>query len=189
MFLTADCVELNMSDELANQKRDQQRAVNLPVLLHEQDSKASIQFLNGLVDGLVDDDLYPAENVHRQRGATWRRRVSMEALLEMRKWLQHFDLHGAGQGMRLHIERAPGFRLVEVLKFFCRRKTWELLIEPMHTDFLLEYYSALEAGQRCKACYLQAQMHVCLVYAVASERVLQALGTIFVSPFKARPDK
>ena len=165
-----------MSDELANQKRDLQRALQLPC---EQDSKASMQFLNGLIDGLTEDDLYSAQEAHRQRSQA-RRKRSMRTLLDVRKW---FPAH------RPHIDRAPGFRLVEVLKFFCRRKTWELVIEPMHADFLLEYYSALGEGHRRKASYLQAQMHVCLVYAVVSERVLQALGTMFTGRLKARPDK
>jgi hypothetical protein len=165
-----------MNDELANQKRDLKRALNLP---DERDSKAT-QFLNGLLDGLTEDDLYSAEEAHRQRHRTWGKR-SMDTLLDMRKWFP---------GSRQHlVERAPGFRLVEVLKFFCRHKTWEHVIEPMHTDFLLEYYTLLGTGQRRKAAVLQGQMHVCLVYAVVSERVLQALGAMFMGRFKARPDK
>jgi len=171
-----------MSEELANQKRDLQRALNLPTLRNEQDSKASMQFLNGLMDGLTEDDLYDPEAAHRRRSDGWRKR-SMHTLLDVRKWLH------AGPGNRHPIERAPGFRLVEVLKFFCRRKTWEHVIEPMHTDFLLEYYALLGAGRRRKAAVLQGQMHVCLVYAVVSERVLQALGTMFTGRFKAKPDK
>jgi hypothetical protein len=173
-----------MSNELANHKREQQRAVDLPNPPKDQDSKASMQFLNGLVEGLVEDDFYAARHGHRPRGVAWRKRLSVDALLSVRKWL-----HGATAGSRPHIERAPGFRLVEILKFFCRRKTRELVIEPMHAEFLHEYYLALGDGERCKAVYLRAQMHVCILYAVASEKVLQALGAIFVSPFKSRPDK
>ena len=100
--------------------------------------------------------------------------VSREALLEMRKWLQ-----SARQDDCLVIERAPGFRLVEVLKFFCRRKTLENLIEPMHAEFLVEYFKALRGGQPLKAAYVKAQMHFFLVYAVISERVFKALGRMF----------
>lgn len=181
-----------MSEELANQKRDLQRALNLPNLPSEQDSKASMQFLNGLMEGLTEDDLYdteearrrggPGRNGYSRRSYNWSTR-SINTLLDMRKWLH------ANPAKRHPIERAPGFRLVEVLKFFCRRKTWELVIEPMHTDFLLEYYALLGAGRRRKAIVLQGQMHVCLVYAVASERVLQALGAMFTGRFKPRPDK
>jgi len=167
-----------MSEELANKKRDLQRALDFPVLPSEQDSKASMQFLNGLMDGLAEDDLYDIEAARRRRAYNWRKRS-----LNILHWLH------AGPATRHPIERAPGFRLVEVLKFFCRHKTWEHVIEPMHTDFLLEYYAALREGKRRKAGYLQAQMHVCLVYAVVSERVLQAVSAMFTGRFKARPDK
>ena len=172
-----------MSEELANQKRDLQAALDFPVLPSEQHSKASMQFLNGLIDGLAEDDLYDTEAARRRRGPGWRSAGWRKRSLNVLHWLH------TGPGTRHPIERAPGFRLVEVLKFFCRRKTWELVIEPMHTDFLLEYYAALGEGKRRKAGYLQAQMHVCLVYAVVSERVLQALGAMFTGRFKARPDK
>jgi hypothetical protein len=181
-----------MSEELANQKRDLQRALDMPTLRNEQDSKASMQFLNGLMDGLTEDDLYGAEEARRRRGPGWRshgwrsygwKGRSMNTLLDVRKWLH------AGPDDQHHIERAPGFRLVEVLKFFCRHKTCELVIEPMHADFLSEYYALLRTGQRRKAALLQCQMHACLVYAVVSERVLQAVGAMFTGRFKARPDK
>lgn len=100
--------------------------------------------------------------------------VSVEALLEMRKWLQHAR-HDDG----LVIERAPGFRLVEILKFFCRRKTLENLIEPMHAEFLVEYFKALRGGEPVRAAYIKVQMHFYLVYAVITERILKALGRIF----------
>ena len=162
-----------MNDELANRKLKLQRALNLT---DGPDGKAGMRFLHGLIDGLAEDDLYRAGATRRQRHHIWARR-SMATLL----WLPR----GAAQ----LVERAPGFRLVEVLKFFCRRKTSELVIEPMHADFLLEYYALLRAGQRRKAAVLQAQMHVCLVAAVVSERVLQMLGTLFTGRVKARPDK
>lgn len=100
--------------------------------------------------------------------------VSVEALLEMRKWLQNAR-HDEG----LVIARAPGFRLVEILKFFCRRKTLENLIEPMHAEFLVEYFKALRGGEPVRAAYVKAQMHFFLVYAVITERILKTLGRIF----------
>jgi len=166
-----------MNDELANRKLELQRAL---CLTDGPDSKASMRFLHGLIDGLAEDDLYRAGATRRSRHQTWARR-SIATLLDMRKRLP-------GSALQL-VERAPGFRLVGVLKFFCRRKTSELVIEPMHADFLLEYYALLRAGQRRKAAVLQAQMHVCLVYAVVSERLLQMLGTLFTGRVKARPDK
>lgn len=173
-----------MSDEL-DQKRDLQHGLKLPDLAGlpaERDNKASMQFLNGLIDGLAEDDAYRAEEARRRRSPGWKKR-SMNTLLDVRRWLH------VAPGHAHPIERAPGFRLVEVLKFFCRRKTWELVIEPMHTDFLLEYYALLGSGRRRKAAVLQAQMHACLVYAVVSERVLQAVGAMFTGRLKARPDK
>ena len=172
-----------MSEELANQKRDLQRALNLPTLRNEQDSKASMQFLNGLMDGLTEDDLYNPEEARRLRGPGWRSYGRKMRSMSILHWLH------ASPAEQRHIERAPGFRLVEVLKFFCRRKTCELVIEPMHSDFLSEYYALLGTGQRRKAALLQCQMHAWLVYAVVSERVLQAVGAMFTGRFKARPDK
>jgi hypothetical protein len=166
-------MERNMNDELANRKLELQRAL---CLTDGPDSKASMRFLHGLIDGLAEDDLYRAAATRRSRHQTWARR-SIATLLRL-----------PGSALQL-VERAPGFRLVGVLKFFCRRKTSELVIEPMHADFLLEYYALLRAGERRKAAVLQAQMHVCLVVAVVSERVLQMLGTLLTGRVKARPDK
>jgi hypothetical protein len=175
-----------MSNELANHKREQQRAVDLPNPPNDQDGKASMQFLNGLVDGLAEDDFYAARHDHRPRGPAWRKRISMEAWRDVGRWLLHFNRQGAGPGNRLHIQRPPGFRLAAILRFICREKTWERVIEPMHADLLAEYYSVLNGGQCAKAALLQLQMHFYLVHTVLSERLLQMLGAI--NPFK-RSDK
>jgi hypothetical protein len=165
-----------MSNELANHKREQQRAVDLPNPPNDQDSKASMQFLNGLVEGLVEDDFYAARHGHQPRGLAWRKRISMEAWRDVARML----------GNQSHIQRPPGFRLAAILRFICRKKTWERVIEPMHADLLAEYYSVLNGGQRAKAALLQLQMPFYLVHTVLSERLLQMLGAL--NPFK-RPDK
>jgi hypothetical protein len=59
----------------------------------------------------------------------------------------------------------------------------------MHAEFLVEYYAALKDEQALKAAWIKTQMHFFLVYAVVSERVLQALGSVFAGRFKARSDK
>lgn len=165
-----------MSNELANRQRGQQRAADLPNPPNDQDNKASMQFLNGLVEGLVEDDFYGARHGHRPRGPAWRKRMSMEAWRDVGKWF----------GNRSHIQRPPGFRLAGILRFICREKTWERVIEPMHADFLAEYYSVLNGGHCAKAALLHLQMHFYLVHTVLSERLLQMLGAL--NPFK-RPDK
>jgi hypothetical protein len=87
-----------------------------------------------------------------------------------------------------NIERPPGFQLVKVLEFLCRRKTVERVIQPMHAEFLTEYYTATEGRHIWKARYIKAQMQFYLVYAVASEKVFSLIGKCFNSAFKAKSE-
>jgi threonine aldolase len=151
---------------------------------NEKTRNARVQFINGLIRGLADDARSAASRDGQLERQARPGNVQIEVLLEVRKRLlaeQHQAAH--------RLQRPPGFRLVEILKFFCRKKTSETLIEPMHAEFLTEYFSALKEKRYLKATYLAVQMHFYLVYAVLSERVLQALASVFTGRFKAKSEK
>jgi hypothetical protein len=157
-----------MDNETANRQAEQ-RLPTMPDRPGEPGNKASMQFIHGLIDGWLADHSYPIDGTLHY---LWPRRniVSIEPAPK-------------------RIERAPGFRLVGLLKFFCRKSTAERLIDPMHAEFLMEYYTALQEGRQLKATWVSGQMHCCLVKAVLSDRIVELLGSIMSGRFRTRPEK
>jgi hypothetical protein len=90
--------------------------------------------------------------------------VSIEALLELREWLEN-----VGQEKRPCIQHAPGFRLVEFLGNLCHNTTLEKRLKPLHAEYLALHYEALKEKQYGKARWLKLQMRAYLVYTVFDE--------------------
>lgn len=148
-----------MNNDSVDQKRDQQYSVETPSPKND-DSKASMQFINGLLEGLTDDILLEKIKRESLTGRADHKTVKAEAAVHLKKWLHQLDHHANG------IERPPGYRLVEVISCFCRKHTMETVIKPMHTEFFFEYCAALQEGQYIRAAILKVQMHYALVAAV-----------------------
>jgi hypothetical protein len=65
----------------------------------------------------------------------------------------------------------------------------ERIIEPMHAEFLVEYFEALHAGRSWRARIVKGQMRFYLVKAVVSEKVFGLISRCFSIAFKAKPDE
>lgn len=65
----------------------------------------------------------------------------------------------------------------------------ERLIEPMHAEFLFEYFAALQEKRRLKAGYVRLQIHWCLLKAVLTDRIVELIGSVISGRFRAKPDK
>lgn len=87
--------------------------------------------------------------------------MSIEALLELREWLEN-----AGHDKQRRLEQAPGFRLVELLSNLCPRTTLEDRLKPLHAEYLALHYEALKDKQYRKAACLKFQMRFYLIYTV-----------------------
>ncbi len=87
------------------------------------------------------------------------------------------------------IESPPGFTLVKFLEFFCCKKTVEYVIQPMHAEYLVEYYEALNVGRKKKAALIKFQMRFFLVTSVISSKLLSMLGQCIQAAFKAKTGK
>ena len=86
------------------------------------------------------------------------------------------------------LESAPGFQLLHVLEFFCRKKTVELILEPMHAEYLQEYFDALSENKNKKAKLIKLQMNYYLIRAVICEKLIGLIKEFVGLPFKAKSD-
>lgn len=55
---------------------------------------------------------------------------------------------------RSSIEKAPGFRVLQVADFFCSPKTIDQVFEPLVSDWQEEYFAALNGGRWFKARWI-----------------------------------
>jgi hypothetical protein len=159
-----------MDNETAHQQAEQ-----FPPTLSrpgEQENKASMQFIHRVVEGWRADDAYPATpDPQNPRPGT--------------------DAVPAGTGSR-RIARAPGFGMVDILEFFCRKATVERVIAPLHKELLDEYYAALQERRERKAAYITLQIAYYLIKPVIGDRIIGLVG--FVSRMvsgrsRTKPDK
>jgi hypothetical protein len=86
------------------------------------------------------------------------------------------------------IERPPGFQLVKILELFCRRNTIEHVIEPMHAEWLVEYYEAIKEKNHAKAWSIKFRLHFWIVVTVLGKDAIDLIGKCVNLPFKAKSD-
>lgn len=87
------------------------------------------------------------------------------------------------------IVNPPGFKLFKVLEFFCSKRTVEYVIEPMHAEYLVEYYEALSSGMKWKALYIKNKMNFFLVYGVVSSNLMSFVGKCIQAAIKSKTGK
>jgi hypothetical protein len=164
-------MELKMNQELPSNASINEQSKNVITVVSQEDAMANI--------------LYERSVIINGRAVKWTiRRTRRPNLLPPFARLR--DFVGAATST---IERPPGFQLVKVLEFICRKQTVERIIEPMHAEYLVEYFAALDAGRVWKAKYIKGQMRFYLVNAVVSEKVFGWIGKCFSFAFKAKADE
>jgi hypothetical protein len=147
-----------MDNEAAHQPAEQQ-VQPTPKQPGEQENKASMQFIYQVAEGWVADDPYPVTPARQKRRSAP-------------------DVVSTGNRSR-RIARAPGFRVVDVLGFFCRPLTLERVV-VLHNKLLGEYYAALRERRERKAVYITFQMPYCLIKTVLGGRTLKFVGSVIL---------
>lgn len=55
--------------------------------------------------------------------------------------------------------RSPGTRIMRLIRFFYGKKSISRIFDPIHADFIEEYFEALEAGEKSKSRWIRVRYY------------------------------
>ncbi|MBA5689392.1 hypothetical protein [Rugamonas apoptosis] len=117
------------------------------------------------------------------------KRAALESELILRRYIRNVLFARKKGGEAPKIESAPGYQIFKMLEMVCSKKTVEHVIEPLHAEFLHEYYQALEEKRKYKAAIINVKMKISLVYCVVSSKFFEIVGKCIQAAFKAKIGK
>jgi hypothetical protein len=136
----------------------------MPKIPNHKQHEATMRSAHGSPNSFPREMFNTSDKNHQQDEELRGGDVSIEALLELRAWLEN-----VGQNKQPSLAHPPGFRLVEFLGNFCQKATLEGRLKPLHAEYLAWHFEALKEKQYRKAAWLKFQMRFYLIYTVLDD--------------------